>query len=47
MCPCQTLRDFEEELLVAGDATEIFDVIGVLPEVLGEAPSAEAWLGLV
>ena len=42
----QLLRDFEDELLPAGDATEVFDVLGVLSEVLNEAPSADAWLGL-
>ena len=42
----QTLRDYEEELLPAADATEVFDVLGVLGDVLGEASSADAWLGL-
>ena len=36
----------QDELLPAGDATEVFDVLGVLSEVLNEAPSADAWLGL-
>jgi len=42
----QLLRDFEEELLPAADATEFFDVLGILGDVLNEAPSADAWLQL-
>ena len=42
----QALRDFEEELLVAADATELFDAAGVLADVLAESASADAWLGL-
>ena len=40
------LSTFEEELLPAGDATEIFDVLDLLGAVLAEAPSADAWLEL-
>ena len=40
------LGEFEEELLVAADGTEIFDVLGLLGDVLAEAPSVDAWLGL-
>ena len=35
----QALRDFEEELLVAADATELFDAAGVLADVLAEPTS--------
>ena len=40
------LRDFEDEMLPAADATELFDVLGWLGDVLADSPSADAWLGL-
>ena len=40
------LREYEEDLLPAADATEVLDVLGVLAEVLRDAPSADTWLGL-
>ena len=39
-------QEFESELLVAADATELLDVLGLLGDVLREAASADEWLGL-
>ena len=41
------LSDFEDELLPCGDAAEVLDVMGVLPEVLAESTDANTWLGLL
>eukprot|EP00966_Prymnesium_polylepis_P079543 1843728-Prymnesium_polylepis.1 len=38
------LTDFEEETLQLGDFQEFFDVLGVLPEVLQQAGSCEAFV---
>ena len=39
------LREFEEEMVVAADADELMDAMGVLGEVLdGGAKSGEEWL---
>ena len=41
------LSEFEEELLPCSDAAEVLDVMGVLPEVLGQSTDANTWLGLL
>ena len=40
------LSDFEQELLTAGDAAEMFDCMGILPEVLQQTADVDTWLGL-
>ena len=39
------LREYEEEMLPAGDAMEMFDALGLLVPVLAENGSVEKWLG--
>ena len=40
----EMLSAFEEEMLPAGDAMEMFDALELLGPVLSEATSADAWL---
>ena len=39
------LGEYEEEMLPAGDAMEMFDALGLLVPVLAENGSVEKWLG--
>ena len=40
----ELLGEYQDELLVLGDFDEAFDVLGVLAEVLREAPSCDAFV---